>query len=180
MTTSGDDEWVAVAVITRPHALRGAVLAKPYTRTIDDFVDAPLEKVALRRDGRIIRHLTIETLAVHKGMPLLRFVEIQDIDAAEELRGAEIVIPEDERWDLPEGRYYVDELVGLDLVEEDGGRSLGPVLRIQEGAAHDFIVFTSPFKKGHEVWLPFIDEFARVDLENDRILVKLPEGLLEL
>lgn len=175
------DSWVAVAIIGRPHALRGAVSVRPLTRTLDEFEAAPLKRVYLRQNGKIIGQRVIESISVHKGSPLVCFEGVDDRNAAEELRGVEIVIPEEERWALPEGQYYADDLEGLDVVDAESGDTLGTVLRAEEGSAHDYLIIAHPRDSERELMIPKVDQVVhRIDIENHRIIVKLPEGLLEI
>lgn len=177
---SPSDEWVAVAAVLRPHALRGAVILKAFTRTPDELVDAPVDKVWVRRNGRIERELTITHLAMHSKQPLAEFEEIEDRNGAEALAGAELVIKAADRWDLDEGACYADDLPGLAVVGADG-TAYGPVLRVDDGPAHDFLVFANPLRAGKEVLLPFVDEFVHeVDFEGRQVRISIPEGLLEL
>jgi 16S rRNA processing protein RimM len=175
-------EWVAVAIIIRPHALAGALVLKPLTRTPEEFVEAPLETVYPRLRGKVGAPLTIERLGLHKGLPLVYFAGVKDRNAAEALLGQELVIPEDERWELEEGQFYHDELVGVAVEDEASGTVLGAVLRIQDGPAHDFIVITHPAKPGSELLIPFVQDVIvrSIDLDARRILVTLPDGLLDL
>lgn len=179
------ESWVAVALVARPHALRGAVLLKTLVGTPEEFAEAPLERVFLRRRGLVEEQpLKIARMAIHKGMPYVFFDGVTDRNAAERLLGAELVIPREELWEPAEDDedgYRAEELEGLDLVDEQTGTSFGPVLRWQEGAAHDYLVFENPRRPGTEVLLPFVDEFVKtIDPEARRATVRLPEGLLDL
>lgn len=179
------DPWIAIAIVARPHALRGAVLLKVLTRTPEELAEAPLKRVFLRRRGQIQEPpLTIARMAIHKGMPYVFFEGINDRNAAEKLLGAEVVIPREEMWvsqEEEEDGYAAQELEGLALVEAVTGRSFGPVIRWQEGAAHDYLVFENPNRPGTEVLLPFVDEFVGdIDLEARRVEVRVPEGLFDL
>lgn len=80
-------------------------------------------------------------------------------------RGAELAVP---RASLPppaEGFYYVFELVGLEVVDEDGGR-IGRVTDVEPGVANDALVLDSG------LLLPLIDDCVRdVDVPAGRIVV---------
>lgn len=175
------DPWVAVGIVLRPHALGGALFVKPLTRDADEFIDAPLERVTLRRRGEILGTYRIRTRVIHGGAPLLTFEGVTDRTGAEALQGAEILIPEEERWELGEGRYYLDELSGIDLIDDETGEPVARTLRAMEGAAHDFLVFPHPAGEGKEVLLPLIPQFVpSIDVKNRTARVRIPEGLLEL
>jgi 16S rRNA processing protein RimM len=179
---SDNDSWVALAYVLRPHGLGGALILKPLTRTPDEFIEAPIERVHVRLRGRIIEALTITEMGLHKGLPLVHFAEIPDRTAAEALCGTQLVIREEDRWELEEGQFYHDELVGLEVTDLQSGRLLGKVLRVMDGAAHDFLVLQHPDFPSRELLVPFINGLTieAVDLEARTVRARLPEGLLEL
>jgi 16S rRNA processing protein RimM len=80
-------------------------------------------------------------------------------------RGTELQI---RRADLPDpevGSFYVFQLVGLDVAEEDG-RPLGKVTDVAPGVANDVLELDSGLA------LPLVEACVReVDLERRRILV---------
>jgi 16S rRNA processing protein RimM len=175
-------QWVTVAIILRPHGLGGALVLKPLTRNPDDLLDASLDTLHLRLRGKVGKSLEVERFSVHKGQPLVWFKGIEDRTAAEAYIGYELVIPESDRWELEDGQYYFDELEGLQVFTESDDQPLGPVLRIHEGAAHDYLVIAHPNKPGQEVLVPFVqpDCVRSIDLDAGRIVVRLPDGLLDL
>jgi 16S rRNA processing protein RimM len=109
------------------------------------------------------------------------FRGFEDRTAAEQLTGAEIVIPESERWELPEGQYYADDLEGIDVYDSTTGRRLGTVKEATEGAAHDYLIIPHPDDPKREVMIPIVQSIVlSIDLEKRRADVKLPEGLLDI
>lgn len=174
-------DWVTIAYVARPHALRGGVLLKGLTRYPHDLLDAPLSEVTLRRGRDLRSPMTITSLAAQGDMLLARFEGIEDRNSAEDLVGWEVLIPADQRWELPEGAYYVDDLVGMEAIETATGKSLGAIIAIREGNAHDYLAIPHPNKKGKEVLLPFIAQFVGdVDTKNRKIAVVIPAGLFDL
>ena len=80
-------------------------------------------------------------------------------------RGATLELPV---WKLPPAggdRYYVFELVGLEVVEE-GGRALGRVRDVTPGVANDVLELEGG------VTLPMVEDCVRlVDIEGGRIVI---------
>lgn len=176
-----EDPWVLVAVALRPHGLRGALLLKPMTRSPEEFLDAPLTRLVPRLRGKLLDPVRIEHCQAHKGAIMAQFAGFASREDADTLRGAEFLIPEEERWELPPGTWYHDQLTDLELVDANDGTPIGPVLRVTEGVAHDFLVFANPKNPGKEVLLPAKEPFlVEVDLEGGRARVAIPEGLLDL
>jgi 16S rRNA processing protein RimM len=118
---------------------------------------------------------------LHKGGIVLHFAGVDSISAAEELKGLIVAIPRAERVPLAEGEAYIGDLIGCILVDvagpepvqvgaiEDVDRSVGPVpLLVVRGARGEVLV---PFAKSY---------LRRIDLEDKRIEMALPEGLMDL
>ena len=174
-----EDNWVAVGIIGKPHGLGGLLTIRPFTRTAEEFMEAPLTRVFTRRQGRMVGELTFVSLTMHSGTPLARFEGVTDRTGAEALVGLEMVIPEDERWELEDGSYYADDLVGMKLIADDG-QDFGEVLEVREGPAHDYLVFAHPRKPKTEALLPLVDAFVlEIDEDAAKITVRIPDGLFD-
>lgn len=165
----------------RAHGLSGEVLV--YVDT-DDAPDVfRLERrfgVRAKRSGEDRPspcEVTLLESRPHRGGLLLRFAEVTGRDAAEALVGAELVVERDELRPLEEGEYFLHELVGLEVVDERAGE-LGPVAEVYETAARPLAAVRID---GKERLFPLHGEVVRkVDLEERRIEVTLPPGLLDL
>ncbi|MDQ3890143.1 MAG: hypothetical protein M3312_06275 [Actinomycetota bacterium] len=81
-------------------------------------------------------------------------------------RGAELSVPVSDLPPPEPGSFYVFQLVGLPVEEEEGGRLLGRVAAVAPGVANDVLELDTG------VALPLVDECVRrVDLEARRIAV---------
>ena len=121
----------------------------------------------------------IESGRFHAGFVLLQLEGVTTLEGAEMLRGAHIGIRAGEVPEPEEGSFYQFELEGL-AVQDTQGRTLGIVEGIQENPAHDFLA-VRPAQSGVKPFLiPLVEAFVKqVDLKNGRIVVDLPEGLIE-
>jgi len=100
------------------------------------------------------------------------------MNSAELLRGAEVYVYEDELWDLPEGRFYTFQLVGLEVFDQATNEVVGIVESIRPGV-QDYLVVKTP--AGGEFLVPYVPEIVTgVDLATRRITADLPEGLTEV
>ncbi len=174
------DDWVTIAVILRPHGLRGVFRLKALTRTPEDLVEAPLEELRVRRNGRLAEELVLtEARVMENGIIQARFEGINDRTAAEKFTNCELVIPESERWELPDGEYYIDELSGLEARSSETGEKIGTVKTAREGAAHDYLVLKLDGVP-EETLLPIIPQFvSRVSVAEGFAEVTIPEGLTD-
>jgi 16S rRNA processing protein RimM len=126
--------------------------------------------------GEESRMLTLASLRKQdgtKGAWIAHFKEAKDRNAAEALVGWDIFIPEDSRAPLPQGEYYVDQLVGLDVIT-DTGRSLGKMTDVIHSPANDV------YETDLGVLIPSVSAFIlSVDLGSRQITVRDTPGLLD-
>ncbi len=107
---------------------------------------------------------------------ILSFDEIPDMNAAETIKGLLIGVPADERWPLPEGHYYIDDLIGMEVFEADG-HLLGTVREVLETGSNAVL---SVMRGKQEVLIPMLKSVIKsVDLSRRVINAALPPGLLE-
>jgi 16S rRNA processing protein RimM len=164
-----------VGRVARPHGLRGDVVIKPET----DFVAErfrPGATVWTRSAGRD-EQLTIASARVQNGRPVVGFEGLSSIEAAEQLAGLELRVPEESLQPLEPGRYYEHELVGC-AVETADGAAVGTVVRVDSGAGGSRLVVEGA--RG-EILVPLAaDICVEVDVAGRRIRIAPPAGLLEL
>jgi 16S rRNA processing protein RimM len=170
------DRLVAIGEIGRPHGLRGEVRVIPLTDRPERF--AMLAECVLwdettdRRQPCRIRGARLQ------GETLLVSVDGYDSpEAVAALTGRLLAVPESEALPPPDGHFYPWQLVGCRVLTEDGG-DVGRVLRVESGAAQDLWVVGD---ERREHLVPAVAEIVReVDIGGRRIVIRPPEGLLEL
>jgi 16S rRNA processing protein RimM len=100
------------------------------------------------------------------------------MSAAETLAGGLVVIPQSETLPLEEGEFYEHDLIGSTVVDVDGG-VIGVVIRLLRTGGTDLLVVDDG--QGREHLIPFTNSICLdVDVTGRRVMVDLPEGLLEL
>jgi len=167
------DDMVVVGRIARPHGLRGEVLVQSET----DFPERRFaEGAALyaRRGAEMVR-VEIDRAREHAGRPLIGFLGVDTIDAVEAFGHSELRIPEGDLAPLPEGEYYWYQYVGAPVETEDGA-PVGPVVRVEPNGGTGVLIVQ---RGEEEVQVPLSPALCPV-LRPDRIVVRPPEGLLDL
>lgn len=125
--------------------------------------------VGLERTPRVLL-----SSRLHQDHVILRLAGCGDRNAAEELRGQEILIPASQAMPLEEGQYYLHQIFDLHVYEESG-RYLGQVAEILVTHSNDVYVVQDGER---ELLIPALaDVVLHIDLEQDRMIVRLPEGL---
>ena len=169
------------------------------------FTDFParlssLKSIYLRKDDGEPRRLGLQNFWIdrnHPGQGVFRFEGCGSISAAESLRGLDVLLPIEERVELPAGYYFVTDLMGCTVFElsntetklaspacaaEEAPRVLGMVRDVffpGEGVAGAPLLLVET--SAGEVLIPLAEEIcAKIDVAARRIEVRLPEGLKDL
>ena len=164
-------EKILIGKITSAVGLKGEVKVYNYSDGIGIYEDTP--KVYI---GDTLMDVT--GVRTQKNMVVLRLAQIMDRTAAEKLRGTEVFVTEDDLPELPEGQYYVRDLIGMQVVT-DAGEALGEVSDVIQNTAQD--LFEVKMADGRKVLIPKVDAFVLdIDAQQRRITVHVQEGLLDL
>jgi 16S rRNA processing protein RimM len=124
------------------------------------------------REPRRIRHARRQGDIV-----ILALAGCETPEAATALAGRLVAIPEADVLAPGPGRFYPWQLAGAQVVTEDG-QTVGVLTRIDPGPAHDLWVVEH---EGREHLVPAVPEIVReVDVAGGRVVIRPPEGLLEL
>jgi 16S rRNA processing protein RimM len=123
--------------------------------------------------------LVVESVRWHQGRGIVQFEGVHDRNVAEALRGVLLQV-ESSTLTPPSDpdEFHDHQLVGLRVVSV-GGDDLGAVARIDHAPASDLIVLDK--SGGGTALIPFVSQLVpTVDVAGGRIVVDLPDGLLDL
>ncbi|NLC77367.1 MAG: 16S rRNA processing protein RimM [Clostridia bacterium] len=166
---------ITIGEILTTQGHKGEVKVRPYTDFPQRFQKG--ERVLLEKEGRLAEY-EIASVRHHKRWVIIGFAGIADMSAAEKLAGYLIKIPPDQVYPLPEGHYYVFQLVGLPVYSLEG-RYLGDLQNVLPTGGNDVYQIVHP-QTGQEILVPAIKEcVAAINLEEKRITVKLLPGLAD-
>ena len=123
--------------------------------------------------------LDIERVRFHKQFAIIKFKQINSIDELMEFKGENIYITKDEmKKSLQDDEYLISDLVGINVFD-DSGDLMGVVKSVGNNGGNDILCIVNE-KMGKEFLVPFVQELVPiVDLEKNKIVVKLIEGLVE-
>jgi 16S rRNA processing protein RimM len=167
---------MVVGRVLRPHGLRGELVVEVLSDAPDRF--APGAEVAAGDpdSGGELRPLEVSSARLHQGRLLLRFVGVDDRDAAEPLRGSLLTIPLEAARELGPDEFWRHQLVGLAVVDAEGN-DRGVVSDVLPGAAHDLLEVRRP--DGVTALVPAVAALVEVELDAGRLVVQPLPGLLD-
>lgn len=169
------DNLLRVGVITSPHGVRGEVKVFPTTDDVNRF--KKLKKVLLDL-GKERKELEIEQVKFYKNLAILKFRGFDNINDVEPWRQKDLLITREQAVPLGEDENFIIDLIGLNVLTDEG-ETLGVMTDVIQTGAND--VYCVKTEGGKEVLLPAIkDCVLNVDLEKKEILVHVLPGLLDL
>jgi 16S rRNA processing protein RimM len=173
----GGDDLVVIGEVTRPHGVHGAVRVTLQTDRPDRFEG--LRECLLwdpARDARTpVRIRSAQRQG--EGVVLLSLAGYDSPEAARALVGRLIALPRAQAVPAPPGHAYPWQLAGC-RVELPDGRVVGELARVEPSPAQDLWVVRGPLR---EHMIPAVPEIVvEVDLDAKRVVIRPPEGLLEI
>ena len=169
------EDLLQVGIITSTHGVRGEV--KVYPTTDDPRRFRRLKEVVLDT-GREKINLEIEGVKFFKQFVILKFKGLDNINDIEKYRQKTLYVTRKNAVRLQRDEYFIADLIGLKVQDEDG-TELGTVKDVIETGAND--VYEVEMADGRSLLLPAIKQcILNVDVENGMMQVHVLEGLLDL
>ena len=169
------EDLLQVGIFTSTHGVRGEV--KVYPTTDDPRRFRRLKEVVLDT-GKEKMNLEIEGVKFFKQFVILKFKGLDNINDIEKYRQKSLYVTRKNAVRLQRDEYFIADLIGLKVQDEDG-KELGTVKDVIETGAND--VYEVEMADGKSLLLPAIKQcILNVDVENGTMQVHVLEGLLDL
>ena len=169
------EDLLQVGIITSTHGVRGEV--KVYPTTDDPRRFRRLKEVVLDT-GKEKMNLEIEGVKFFKQFVILKFKGLDNINDIEKYRQKSLYVTRKNAVRLQRDEYFIADLIGLKVQDEDG-KELGTVKDVIETGAND--VYEVEMADGKSLLLPAIKQcILNVDVENGTMQVHVLQGLLDL
>ena len=166
------ENLLEIGKIVNTHGLRGEVKVVPWTDSPDDFYDVSFVYIKNKNE---YKKLTIDGVKFQKNNVIVKFKEYNDINEILPFKNAVLYADRNDLGELPEGVYYIVDLIGLKVYTEDD-EYIGEITDVFNAGASDIYDVKRDGKKN--LLLPVIDEVVKsVDIENGRVTVNVMEGL---
>lgn len=167
-------ELFAVGKIVKSFGVHGEVVIQAMTPDTKRFKKL---KHALRGvDSGSAVECTVERTQIEPRGVRLKLAGVDDRTAAEALVGQLIFVDEKERIRIPKGTWFVHDVLGSRVVDEQRGE-LGVIAEILKLPGHDVYAVRG---NGKEILIPAVKEFiVRVDVATHTVTVRLIDGMAE-
>lgn len=166
-------EYLPACKIVTTHGVRGEMKAQPLcdgAKFLSGF-----KALYTGADGAGERRLL--SVRAQGNMLLVRLEGIDDMDAARAMVGRTLYLRKSEAK-LPEGRYFIDDVLGCEVRDAASGQVYGTVSDVSHPAAQDVYTVTDP--DGGEHMIPVVPEFVQeIDVNARCVLVTPIPGMFD-
>jgi 16S rRNA processing protein RimM len=166
LSTEPLERLIPLAEVARPHGIQGELRLKLYNR--DSTLLEGVEKVVLHPEGEEPVVANVSKIRRNNHALLITIEGCSSREAADELRGAQILIPRDWFPPLADGEYYICDIENAEVVDAEG-RVMGKVHEVITYPTCEALVVRH---EGEEFEVPMVDGMVgEVDVQNHRIVV---------
>ena len=156
------EEMLKVGLIVKPQGVKGELKVQPLTDDINRF--KKLKQVII--DGK---NYKVTSATIGGGVVFLSLFGVNDRDLAETFRGKFLLVERKDAVPLEEGRYFIADLIGCEVVIEDGEK-IGVIKDIFSSRTD---VITVACDNGKIMRFPFLkDLVVGVDVYEKKFIVK--------
>lgn len=173
------ENLIEIGKFLKTHALDGELNA---VLDIDEAYVKDGNPLIVDKDGIYVPFYAASIRSKGATSFLIRLDGVDNIDQAREFVNLSIYAPSDRcegYIDEPhdDGRIYLSDLIGYEVVDTDGMKSVGEIVDIDESTVNALFICRTP--QG-EIMIPAADDLiVDVDTEKKTIEMSLPEGLLD-
>ena len=163
-------ELIETGKIVNTHGVRGELKVVPWTddpAVFSDFSTVTIDNIPY----------PVASVRFQGPNVLLKLKGINDMTAAERLKNKVIFASRDD-FDLPDGTYFVADLLGLTVVEDETDRELGTITDVLSTGANDVYEITAP--DGKKYYIPAIKDCVKAThMDEKKMRIHIMEGLFE-
>jgi 16S rRNA processing protein RimM len=168
--------YLEIGKIVKTHGVKGELKVLPLTDYVERFFDLKWAFVGNEDDN--LRKYSFEKVRLQKNLVIVKFRGINNKTEAEVLKDNFIKVDRENAIKLPEDTFFICDIIGCEVLDEDTGNKLGVVYEVLQTGSNDVYVLKSDNSK--EILIPALKTVVKkVSLEDQKIWVKLPLGLLD-
>lgn len=163
-------ESFLIGKFVKVHGIKGELKLYPYTDDMDNL--SKVKKLFL--DDKLSFGLKVTSCKFQGKMLIFKFQNINSIEEATNYVNKDVYIPKEDISDI-EDTYYIEDLIGCEVFEENGNL-LGSITDVFNTGANDVYEIDVNQKK---VYIPAIKQVIKdVDIKNKKVVIELMKGLI--
>lgn len=171
------NNYLIIGKIVGVHGIRGELKILPITDDAHRFSDIDNIYILSQKE-KLIRTAKISGVRYLPNMVICAIDDIDDRDEAKKLSGLFLAVDRKNAVKLPEGRYFITDLVGITVYDDTLGE-LGVLFEILQTGSGDVLVVRR--KERRDLLIPYLNSIVyRVDINERKMYVKLPDGLFDV
>lgn len=164
--------YLETGKIVGTHGVKGTIRVQPWSDS-GEFLKQ-FKYIYADKNGD--EKFKVKSVQPHGNIVLITLDGVDSIEKAEALRGTVIYIDRND-VKLPEGRYFIDDLIGCSVTDADTGKALGILSDVSSTGANDVWHIKREEK---EYLVPAIDEvIVSVDTKAAAIVIRPLKGIFE-
>ena len=154
-------------IILKPKGLKGELKVQPVTDYPESFLKRREYYIGKSPDDVVLRKVLSAKL--NQGFAWIFMDGISSREAAEAVAGYRLFVSGDALEPMPGDRAYVHDLIGLEVLDEEGGK-IGVLRDVLEMPAHDVYEIEAG---GRKVLVPAVEEFvSEIDLQKGIMVLR--------
>lgn len=164
------NEYLKVGKIIGNRGLKGELKIKSFCDSLEDF--CKIKNLYLSPDNLLP---SVEYFHVYKNLVLIKIHSVNNVEESMDLIGKNLYA---KRKDIPleDGRYFIEDIIGLEVFDIDTQEVYGSVINIIKTGAND--VYCIKDHLDREYFLPVIKDIViRIDLINKKIWIRPIKGI---
>ncbi len=169
-----NENLVSLGVFTKPRGLKGELRLIALSSNPQNLLAA--EKITVKKQDGSLSLFEIVKTRIQGRFIIMNLKGINSIEKAEELRGAEVLMKEEDLKALPENTFYNFDLIGLSIITDEG-HEVGKVLEVHEYPTCDTL--ETEQSDGTIINIPMLKEVVLLINIQDGIITVSSEKLKE-
>lgn len=169
-------QYLEVGKIVNTHGVRGEIKVVPLTDDPKRFNKLKFAFIADEVTENMQKY-SFESVKYQKNFVILKLKDIDNANEAEKFRNKFIIINREDAVKLPEGSYFVCDLINSEVFDENNNR-LGVLVDVLQTGSNDVYVVRDEKKK--ELLIPALKSVVKeISITDKKIIVELPQGLVD-
>ena len=167
-------EYITIGKLGRTRGVDGEIWVTTFTDFPNRFIG--MESI-LVKNKTVWETKEIEFAHLIGDRPVLKIKELSNPENASLWTNRELAITKDELVDLPEGEFYIFDLVGCDVFDIESGETIGVISDVEQHPANDvYLIETVNSEKAR---IAVVKQFVKsVDIGNKKVVVD-PTGFID-